>query len=82
MLEDDAAVRVESGRALESRTLWAAKLVASDGRMNVSNKGGSVESDEKTFIDRHGRSLHLGRADVPNEREQPTIRVGWRRRDS
>lgn len=82
MLEDDAAVRVDSGRAFESRTLWAAKLVASDGRMDGPNTRGSVESDEKTFIDRHGRSLHLGRADVPNEREQPTTRVRWRRRDS
>src|SRR5207245_9653115 len=59
LLEDDAAVRVQSGRALVSRALWAAKLVASDGSMNVSNERRSVESDEETFIERHGRSLYL-----------------------
>jgi hypothetical protein len=59
LLEDDAAVRVQLGRALVSRTLWAAKLVASDGRMNVTNERPSVESDEETFIDQHRRSLHL-----------------------
>ena len=73
LLEDDAPVRVQSGRALESRTLWAAK--------NVPNKRRSVEADEETFIDRHQRSLHLVGADVLHERERPTIRVGWRRRD-
>jgi hypothetical protein len=57
LLEDDAAVQL--GRALVSRTLWAAKLVASDGRMNVTNERPSVESDEETFMDQHGRSLHL-----------------------
>ena len=66
LLEDDAAVRVQSGRALVSRALWAATLVASDGRMNVSNERRSVESDE-TFIDRQGRSLYLVGADVLNE---------------
>ena len=74
MLEDDAAVRVQSVGALVSRALWAAKLVASDGRMNVPNERRSVESDEETFIDRHGRSLHLVGADVLNEQERPTIR--------
>jgi hypothetical protein len=64
LLEDDAAVRVQSGRAFVSRALWAAKLVASDGRMNVANERPSVESDEETFIDEHGRSLHLVGADV------------------
>jgi hypothetical protein len=59
LLEDDPAVRVESGGALVSRALWAAKLVASDGPMNVPNERRSVESDEETFMDRHGRSLHL-----------------------
>ena len=67
LLEDDAAVRVQSGRALVSRALWAAKLVASDGRMNVANERRSVESDEETFIDRHGRSLYLVGADVLHE---------------
>jgi hypothetical protein len=59
LLEDDPAVRVQSGGALVSRALWAAKLVASDGPMNVPNERRSVESDEETFMDRHGRSLHL-----------------------
>ena len=59
LLEDDAAVRVQSGRALVSRALWTAKLVASDGSVNVSNERRSVESDEETFIDQHGRSLYL-----------------------
>ena len=59
LLEDDAAVRVQTGDALVSRALWAAKLVATDGRMNVPNERRSVESDEETFMDRHGRSLHL-----------------------
>jgi hypothetical protein len=67
LLEDDAAVRVQSGRALVSRALWTAKLVASDGRMNVSNERRSVESDKETFIDRHGRSLYLVGADVLHE---------------
>ena len=73
LLEDDAAVRVQSGRALVSRALWAAKLVASDGRMNVPNERPSVESDEETFIDQHGRSLHLVGADVLHEQERPTL---------
>ena len=76
LLEDDAAVRVQSVSALESRALWAAKLVASDGRMNVPNERRSVESDEETFMDRHGGSLHLVGADVLNERERPTPRCG------
>ena len=59
LLEDDPAVRVQSGGALVSRALWAATLVASDGPMNVPNERRSVESDEETFMDRHGRSLHL-----------------------
>ena len=62
------------GRALISRTLWAAKLVASNGRMNVTNERPSVESDEETFIDQHGRSLHLVGADVRLEQERPTLR--------
>ena len=75
LLEDDAAVRVQSVGALVSRALWAAKLVASDGPMNVPNERRSVKSDEETFIDRqHGRSLHLVGADVLNEQERPTIR--------
>ena len=74
LLEDDAAVRVQSGRALVSRALWAAKLVASDGSMNVSNERRSVESDEETFIDRHGRSLYSCGAYVLNEEERPTLR--------
>jgi len=53
LLEDDAAVRVQSRRAIVSRALWAAKLVASDGRMNVANERPSVESNEETFIDQH-----------------------------
>ena len=73
LLEDDAAVRVQSGRALVSRALWAAKLVASDARMNVANERPSVESDEETFMDRHGRSLHLVGADVLHEQERPTL---------
>ena len=73
-MEDDAAVRVQSVGALVSRALWAAKLVASDSRMNVPNERRSVESDEETFIDRHGRSLHRVGADVLNEQERPTIR--------
>jgi len=59
LLEDDAAVRVQSGGARVSRARWAAKLVASDGRMNVPNERRSVDSDEETFMDQHGRSLHL-----------------------
>jgi hypothetical protein len=59
LLEDDPAVRVQSGGTLVSGALWAAKLVASDGPMNVPNERRSVESDEETFMDRHGRSLHL-----------------------
>ena len=74
MLEDDAAVRVQSVGALVSRALWAAKLVASDGRMNVPNERRAVKSDEETFIDWHGRSLHVVGADALNERERPTIR--------
>ena len=74
LLEDDAAVRVPSGRALVSPALWTAKLVASDGRMNVANERPSVESDEETFIDQHGRSLHLVGADVLHEQARPTIR--------
>ena len=69
----DAAVRIQSGRALVSRTLWPAQLVASDGRMNVTNERPSVESDEETFIDQHGRSLHLVGADVLHERERPNL---------
>ena len=57
LLEDDQALRVQSDRALESRTLWVAKLVTSDGRVPIERC--SVEFDEKTFIDRDGRSLHL-----------------------
>ena len=82
LLEDDAAVRVQSVSALESRALWAAKLVASDGRMNVPNERRSVESDEETFIDRHRRSLHLIGADVLNEQRRPTLRCWCRCRDS
>ena len=74
LLEDDAAVRVQSGRTLVSRALWTAKLVASDGRMNVSNERRSVESDKETFIDRHGRSLYLVGADVVHEQERPMLR--------
>lgn len=74
LLEDDAAVRVQSGRALVSRALWAATLVASNGRMNVSNERRSVESDKETFSDRQGRSLYLVGADVLNEQERPTLR--------
>jgi hypothetical protein len=74
LLEDDAAVWVQSGRALVSLALWAAKLVASDGRMNVTNERPSVEADEETFMDQHGRSLHLVGADVLHERERPTLR--------
>ena len=74
LLEDDAAVRVQSVRALVSRALSAAKLVASDGRMNVPNERRSIKSDEETFIDRHGRSLHVVGADALHERERPTIR--------
>jgi hypothetical protein len=74
LLEDDAAVRVPSVGALVSWALWAAKVVASDGRMNVPNERRSVESDEETFIDRHGRSLHLVGADVRHEQERPTLR--------
>src|SRR5712692_11404816 len=69
LLEDDAAVRVQSGRACVSRALWAAQLVASDGRMNVPNERRSVESNEEAFIDRHGRSLYLVWADVLHEQE-------------
>jgi hypothetical protein len=72
--EDDAAVRVQSGRTLVSRALGAAKVVASDGRMNVPNERRSVESDEETFTDLHGRSLHLVGADVLHEQERPTMR--------
>jgi hypothetical protein len=74
LLEDDAAVRVQSGRARVSWALWAAKLVASDGRMNVANERPSVESDEETFMDQHGRSLHLVGADVLHEQERTTLR--------
>ena len=74
LLEDDAAVRVQSVRALVSRALWAAKLVASNGRINVPNERRSVKSDEETFLDRQGRSLHGVGADVLNERERPIIR--------
>jgi hypothetical protein len=56
---------------LLSRALWAARLVASDGCMNVANERPSVESDEETFIDLHGRSLHLVGADVLHEQERP-----------
>ena len=75
LLEDDAAVRVQSGRALVSLALWAAKLVASDGRMDVTNERPSVESDEETFIDQHGRSLHLVGADVLHERSDRPFAV-------
>jgi hypothetical protein len=74
LLKDDAAVRVQSGRARVSWALWAAKLVASDGRMNVANEGPSVESDEETFMDQHGRSLHLVGADELHEQERTTLR--------
>ena len=74
LLEDDAAVRVQSGRALVPRAVWAAKLVASDGRMNVPNERRSVESDEETFTDRHGRSLHLVGATCCMNIERPTLR--------
>jgi hypothetical protein len=63
LLEDDAAVRVQLGRAFVSRACWIAKLIAGDGRMNVANERPSVESDEDTFMDQHGRSLHLVGAD-------------------
>jgi hypothetical protein len=59
LLEDDAAVRVQSGRAFVPRARRIAKLIAGDGRMNVANERPSVESDEETFMDQHGRSLHL-----------------------
>jgi hypothetical protein len=75
LLEDDAAVRVQSGRALVSWALWAAQLVASDGCMNVPNERRSVESDEETFIDQHGRSLHLVGADVWNEQERLLLTI-------
>jgi hypothetical protein len=52
----------------------AAKLVASDGRMNVPNERRAVESDEETFMDQHGRSLHLVGSDVLHEQERSTIR--------
>jgi hypothetical protein len=42
--------------------------------MNVPNERRSVESDEETFMDRHGRSLHLVGADVLHEQERPTVR--------
>jgi hypothetical protein len=73
--EDDAAVRVQSGRALVSWALWAAQLVASDGCMNVPNERLYVESDEVTFIDQHGRSLHLVGADVRNEQERLLLTI-------
>src|SRR5262245_13863421 len=37
LLEDDAAAPVQSGHALVSGSLRAVKLLASDGRMNMSN---------------------------------------------
>ena len=74
LLEDDAVVSVQSGRALVSWALWAAQLVGSDGRMHVPNERRSVESDEETFMDRHGRSLHVGGADVLHGQERPTMR--------
>ena len=74
LVEDDAAVSVQAGRALVSWALWAAKLVGSDGRMHVPNERRSVESDEETFIDRHGRSLHVGGADVLHGQERQTMR--------
>src|SRR5260370_19371819 len=74
LLEDDAAVRVPSVGALISRVLWAARVVASDGRMNVPNERRSVESDDETFIDWHGRSLHLVGADARHEQERPPLR--------
>jgi hypothetical protein len=49
-------------------------LVTNDGRMNAANERPSVEADEETFIDRHGRSLHLVGADVRLEQERPTLR--------
>ena len=82
LLENDATVRVHSRRVLVSSTLCAAKLVASDGRMNAPNERGSIESDEVTFIERQGRSLHLVGQTCRNEPEQPTTRVGQRRQDS
>jgi hypothetical protein len=78
LLEDDEAVRVQSVGALVSRALGAAKLVASDGPMNVPNERRSVESDEKTFMDRHGRSLHLVGADVLHEPVERPFAVRWR----
>jgi hypothetical protein len=42
-------------------------------RLVVANEP-SVEADEETFIDRHGRSLHLVGADVRLEQERPTLR--------
>jgi hypothetical protein len=69
LLEDDAAIRIQSVGALVSRALWAPQLVASDVRMHVPNEGRSVASDKEPFMDRHGRSLHLVGADVLNERE-------------
>jgi len=82
LLEDDAAVRVESGRALESRTPRATTLVASDGRVNVPNERGSIESDEETFIASARTESTPCRSDVLKELERPTIRVGWCRWDS
>jgi hypothetical protein len=71
----DAALRVQSDRTLESRTLWAAHLVTSAGR--VPNERGSVESDEKTFIDRDERSLHLvGRTCRMNGSSRPLAMDG------
>jgi hypothetical protein len=74
LLEDDPAVRVQSGGALVSGALWAAELVASNSPMNVPNERRPVEPDEETFLDRHGRSLHLVGRTVPNDQERSTIR--------
>ena len=82
LLEDDAAVRVQSGRALVSRALWAAKLVASDGSMNVSNERRSVESDEETFIDRHGRIYPLAGQTCCMDRSDRPCAVWWSCQDS
>jgi hypothetical protein len=42
--------------------------------MNVLNEHRPVESDEETFMDQHGRSLHLVGADLLQEQERPTLR--------
>src|SRR5262245_1650783 len=53
-------------------SLPAAKLVASDGCMNVPNECRSVESDEESRIDRHGlRVCRLGRPYWMSRNDRP-----------